>query len=74
MLLVHRRGKKYFASAIGRCGFVGCVGSANTRASDKLATLFESGRANEITRLYLYEPENLQTISLSGDGWYLCSK
>ena len=74
MLLVHRRGKEYFASAIGRCIFIGCVGSANTLASDKLVTLFDSGRANEITRLYLSEPENFQTILLSGDGWYLCSK
>ena len=74
MLLVLRRGEEYFVSVIGGCGFIGCVGSANTMASDKLAAFFKSGRANEVTRLYLSEPENRRNTLLSGDGWYLCSE
>ena len=74
MLLVLRHGDDYFASVTGRCGFIGCVGSANTQASDKLAALFGEGMANKITRLHLSKPANPGSILLSGDGWYLCSE
>ena len=74
MLLVLKRGDDYFASAIGRCAFIGCVGAANKQASDNLATLFRAGMANKITRLYLSKPAIQGNILLSGDGWYLCSE
>ncbi len=74
MLLVLRYGDDYFASVTGHCGFIGCVGSANTQASDKLAALFRAGMANKITRLYLSKPPKQGNILLSGSGWYLCSE
>ena len=74
MLKVVKKGEDYTASAISRCGFIGCIGTANEQASDKLATLFRSAKADKIARLFLTEPKHTESILLSGDGWYLCSE
>lgn len=73
MLMILRRGQDYFATAVSRCRFIGCIGSDNEKASDKLAALFRSAMADRITRLYLSKPETGEKILLSGDGWYLCA-
>jgi len=74
MLKVVKEGEYYTASATSRCGFIGCVGTANEQASEKLATLFHSGKADRISHLFLAEPQKPESILLSGDGWYLCSE
>jgi protein-L-isoaspartate(D-aspartate) O-methyltransferase len=73
MLLVERRGRRFAARFVTKCGFIHCAGLRDPVTAARLTKVFEAGgedRVRSLTR----DPPAGPTVWFAGDGWYLSTE